>query len=90
MHVCVHLRHAAKHSRPPTHAPAPAHSLTRVHARTQPAALTDAEFDAAVASGQLLEHHRDLFVHSMVARRTGYTKEAIKEVGQARCPHPSC
>jgi hypothetical protein len=47
----------------------------------EPIALTDAEFDAAVSDGRLLEHHRELFVHSLDTHRIGVTKEAIKEVG---------
>eukprot|EP00967_Tisochrysis_lutea_P001992 scaffold2558_cov18-Tisochrysis_lutea.AAC.2 len=49
----------------------------------EPIALTDSEFDAAVAEGRLLEHHRELFVHSMDTHRMGVTKEAIKEVNAA-------
>jgi hypothetical protein len=49
-------------------------------ARPRPIALTTEQFDAAVAEGRLLEHHRDLFVHSLAAHRTGVTREAIKEV----------
>lgn len=50
----------------------------------EPISLTEAEFDQAVAEGRLLEHHKELFVHSMDVHRQGVTKDAIKEVGVRR------
>ena len=44
------------------------------------AVLSPDEFDAAVRSGDLVEHHAELFKHSMVTHRIGISKRAIKEV----------
>jgi guanylate kinase len=46
----------------------------------EPVTLSEAEFEEAVASGRLLEHHSDLFVHEMAKHRHGTSAEAIKEV----------
>ncbi len=48
--------------------------------RPVPDSLGDADFDAAVASGAILVHQPDLFMHQMVTRRTGVSTEAIREV----------
>lgn len=58
----------------------------------EPVALTDAEFDVAVSEGKLLEHHRELFVHSLDVHRMGWTREAIKEVRSGFATHlfPVC
>jgi guanylate kinase len=46
----------------------------------EPVTLSEVEFEEAVSSGRLLEHHADLFVHEMAKHRHGTSADAIKEV----------
>jgi guanylate kinase len=45
--------------------------------------LTKEEFDAAVASGQLLEHHPDLFTHPLAVHRHGHSLEDLQAIIKA-------
>lgn len=47
----------------------------------EPNYVSSQEFDELVAQGKLLEHHTDLFTHPLATHRTGFTLEAIREVG---------
>lgn len=49
----------------------------------EPRVLTKEEFDAAVASGQLLEHHTDLFTHPLAAHRHGHSMEDLQAIIKA-------
>jgi hypothetical protein len=45
-----------------------------------PRVLSKEEFEAAVASGQLLEHHTDLFTHPLAMHRHGHSMEDIQAI----------
>lgn len=48
-----------------------------------PHVVTQEEFDAAVTSGQLVEHHPDLFTHPLAAHRHGHSMDDIQEIIKA-------
>lgn len=48
-----------------------------------PRVLSKEEFDAAVASGQLLEHHPDLFTHPLAVHRHGHSLEDLQAIIKA-------
>jgi guanylate kinase len=45
--------------------------------------LSKEEFEAAVSSGQLLEHHADLFTHTLAVHRHGYSMADLQDIIKA-------
>jgi guanylate kinase len=48
-----------------------------------PRVVSEEEFDAAVVSGQLLEHHQDLFTHPLAVHRHGHSLDDLQAIIKA-------
>lgn len=58
-------------------------SKTAVELLPPPRVLSKEEFEAAVSSGQLLEHHADLFTHPLAVHRHGYSMADLQGIIKA-------